>query len=134
MAGSLNNLATFLSNLGHREAALAAAQEAVELWRQLAAARPDAFVPNLASSLNNLANRLSDLGQREAALTAVREAVAVLSPFFLALPAAFAPRMLLAVQNYLNYAEQLQQEPDAALLAPIIKKLNALQSSTGGES
>jgi hypothetical protein len=37
------------------------------------------------------------------------------------------------VRNYLNYAEQLQREPDTALLIPIIEKLKALQSSTGGE-
>ena len=65
-----------LSDLGEREAALAAAREAVDLHRELAAQRPDAFRPDLAMSLNNLANMLSDLGEREAALAAAREAVA----------------------------------------------------------
>jgi tetratricopeptide (TPR) repeat protein len=51
------------------------AEEAVRLRRTLAAARPDAFTPDLALSLNNLANRLSDLGRREEALTAAEEAV-----------------------------------------------------------
>jgi len=60
---------------GRREEALAAAQEAADLYRALARARPEAFTPNLAMSLNNLANRLSELGRREEALTAAQEAV-----------------------------------------------------------
>ena len=67
-AGLLNNLANRLSALGRREEALNAAEEAVGHYRALAAARPDAFIPDLALSLNTLANRLSDLGHREAAL------------------------------------------------------------------
>ena len=49
---------TGLSALGRREAALEAAEEAVAIRRELAAARPDAFRPDLAMSLDNLANRL----------------------------------------------------------------------------
>jgi hypothetical protein len=98
------------------------------------ASDPEAPRSLLATALNNLATFLSNLGQREAALAAAQEAVTLLSPFFLALPSAFAPRMLMAVRNYLNYAEQLQREPDAALLVPIIEKLNALQALTGSES
>jgi len=40
-----------LSALGRREEALAATQEAAELYRRLAAQQPDAFLPNLANSL-----------------------------------------------------------------------------------
>ena len=53
---SLNNLASFISELGRREEALQHAQEAVDIRRQLATERPDAFLPELASSLNNLAS------------------------------------------------------------------------------
>ena len=134
LATSLNNVANHLSELGQREAALAAAQEAVQLYRPLAAARPDAFQPALASSLNNVATFFSELGQREAALAAAQEAVSLLAPFFLALPQAFADWMVVAARNYREYAEQLNQQPDADLLLPIIEKLNALQSQTGGES
>ena len=49
LATALNNLANRLSDLGRREEALAAAEEAVRLYRALAAARPDAFRPDLAS-------------------------------------------------------------------------------------
>ena len=47
LAGSLNNLANRLADLGRREDALAASQEAADTLRELAAARPDAFRPNL---------------------------------------------------------------------------------------
>jgi hypothetical protein len=59
-----NNAANYLSSLGRREEALAAAQEAVQIRRELAGARPEAFRPDLAASLNNLATRLSELGRR----------------------------------------------------------------------
>ena len=56
---------------------LAAIKEATDINRNLAAARPDVFRPDLATSLTNLAARLADLGQREEALAAIEEAVAV---------------------------------------------------------
>ena len=45
-----------LAGLGRREEALAASTEAVAIRRELAAARPDAFTPDLAGSLNNHSN------------------------------------------------------------------------------
>jgi tetratricopeptide (TPR) repeat protein len=75
----LNNLGIIFSDLGQREAALAATREAVELYRELATRNPDAFQPDLARSLNNLGIRLSALGQREAALAATREAEQLVS-------------------------------------------------------
>ena len=72
---SLNNLGMMQSALGQREAALASTLEAVDIYRRLAEARPDAFLPDLAASLNNLGIRQSALGQREAALASTLEAV-----------------------------------------------------------
>ncbi len=62
LAMSLNNLANMLSDLGRREEALKAAEEAVGLYRPLADARPDIFIPDLAGSLNTLANTLERSG------------------------------------------------------------------------
>jgi hypothetical protein len=59
---------------GRREEALTAITEAVEYYRALAQAHPDAFLSNLAMSLKNQAGRLADLGRREDALIARREA------------------------------------------------------------
>jgi tetratricopeptide (TPR) repeat protein len=77
LAGSLNNLANGLAGLGRREDALAAIQEASTIRRELAAARPDAFRPDLARSLNNLAVLLGDLGRWQDALAAIEEAVTI---------------------------------------------------------
>ena len=77
---SLNNQSACLADLGRREEALAAIEEAARIYRQLAQARPDAFLPDLARSLNNQSNRLSDLGRREEALAAIEEAVSHLPP------------------------------------------------------
>ena len=43
----------------------------------MAADRPDAFRPDLASSLNNLSVDLGELGRREEALAAIQEAVTI---------------------------------------------------------
>jgi len=75
LATALNNLVAMQSEAGQREAALATAQEAVELRRELAGRNRDAFLPDLAGSLNNLANIQSEVGQREAALATAQEAV-----------------------------------------------------------
>jgi tetratricopeptide (TPR) repeat protein len=95
-----NNHSVRLSDIGQREAALEAAREASDIYRQLAAARPDAFLPDLAMSLNNHANSLSAIGQREAALEAAREAVAIRRQLAAARPHAFLPNLAtsLAVQ------------------------------------
>ena len=133
LASSLNNLATYLSELGRREEALTVAQEAADLRRELAAARPDAFRPDLAGSLNNLANRLSELGRREEALTVAQEAVAILAPYFLGRPLAFVQWMATMVKNYLDLIERLDREPDAALLHPIFEAFEALESGARNE-
>ena len=54
LATALNNLSVTESNLGRREDALQASEEATDLYRRLAQDRPDAFLPDLASALNNL--------------------------------------------------------------------------------
>ena len=130
---ALNNLAVCLSSVGRREEALKVAEEAVKIRRQLAAERPDAFLPDLARPLNNLANRLSDLGRREEALKVAEEAVETLSPYFLGHPSAFAQWMATMVQNYLLYVEPVRQEPKTDLLSPIIEALNTLQREQEGE-
>src|SRR5205823_3649601 len=88
-AWSFSALANRLSDLGRWEAALAAAEEAVRLYRALAETRPDAFTPDLAMSLNNLANMLRDLGRWEAALAVAEEAVRLYRALAEARPDAF---------------------------------------------
>ena len=116
-AGSLNNLANRLSALGRREEALAAAEEAVRLYRTLAQARPDAFMPDLAGSLNNLAARLSDLGRREEALAAVEEAVRLYRTLAQARPDAFMPDLAGSLNNLANMLSDLGRREEALAAA-----------------
>ncbi|MEO0830604.1 MAG: hypothetical protein AAFY03_09105, partial [Pseudomonadota bacterium] len=78
----LRNLGVRSSDLGRREAALAATEEAVEMYRALAAKNPDAFRPDLASSLYVLGNILVTLERTDEAVDAYSEAAALLLPFY----------------------------------------------------
>jgi tetratricopeptide (TPR) repeat protein len=124
---SLNNLGNRLSELGRREEALQAAEEAVEIRRGLAETRPDALLPDLAGSLNNLGNRLSELGRREEALQAAEEAVVALLPFFQAFPTTYAMWMTTMARNYVRFADEAGREPDESLLEPIAAAFEDLE-------
>jgi tetratricopeptide (TPR) repeat protein len=116
LAGALDGWSLALRELGRREDALAAAEEAVRLYRALAAARPDAFAPNLAASLNNVANGLSALGRREDALAAAEEAVRLRRGLAAARPDAFTPDLALSLNNVAAMLGNLGQW-DGALAA-----------------
>jgi tetratricopeptide (TPR) repeat protein len=74
LAMALSNLSNHLSNLGRRDQALEAIQQAVDLRRQLAADRPMVFNAYLVDALDRLSDCLSDLGRQEAALHTTEEA------------------------------------------------------------
>jgi len=74
LARSLNNQSNRLSDMGRREEALAAIEEAVTIYRQLAQRWPAAFVPDLVMSLNNLADALATLRRKSEADAARVEA------------------------------------------------------------
>ena len=63
------------SELGRPAEALPVTQEAVAIRRELAAAYPDRYRPDLARSLTNLGVRFSELGRPAEALPADQEAV-----------------------------------------------------------
>jgi len=66
------NLSSRLSDLGQREEALDAIEQAAGIYRQLADARPDIFLPDLGRTLNSLAKMLS-LFNRDADASVIRE-------------------------------------------------------------
>jgi hypothetical protein len=113
--------------LGQHEPALKCAQEAVEIYRELAAARPDAFRPNLALSLSVMADCLENLRQIQNAHLADAEAVAMLSPYFIAEPAAFFARMSPIFQDYVRRCEKAGHEPDIELSSPVLRTFEILK-------
>ena len=106
-----------MSHLGQREDALAAAREGTDIYRRLAADRPDAFLPNLAASLNNLGSRLTDLGRREDALAAAREAVEIYRFLAADRPDAFRPDLASSLHNLGGRLSDLGQREDALAAA-----------------
>ncbi|MEW6529660.1 MAG: tetratricopeptide repeat protein [Thermodesulfobacteriota bacterium] len=112
-AGLLNNLGNRLCDLGRREEALKAADEAVTIRRELARARPDAFLPHLAGSLNNLGIRLSDLGRREEALRAAQESATIHRGLAKARPDAFLPDLAMSLNNLGATLSDLGRHEDA---------------------
>jgi tetratricopeptide (TPR) repeat protein len=96
---------------------LTAAEEAVQRYRALAAARPDAFTSDLARSLSNLANRLSGLGRRDAALMVGEEAVRLRRALAAARPDAFTPDLALSLNNLANMLSELGRREEALAAA-----------------
>jgi hypothetical protein len=86
---ALSSVSVDLSGLGRAEEALAAAAEAAEIYRRLAAARPAAYEPDLAGALLNLWVMLSGLGRAEEALAATAEVDGIIRRLAAARPAVY---------------------------------------------
>jgi tetratricopeptide (TPR) repeat protein len=106
-----------LSALGRRAEALEATQEAVDLYRRLAAQHPDAFLPDLARSLANLGAMLSALGRRAEALEATQEAVDLYRRLAAQHPDAFLPDLARSLANL------------GAMLSALGRRAEALQAT-----
>ncbi|MEU0382709.1 tetratricopeptide repeat protein, partial [Streptomyces cyaneofuscatus] len=101
LAGSLTNLGAELSGVGRREDALTAAEEALEIYRRLAASNPAAYNPDLAHCLSFFAWVSYEARQDPSvALRATGEAVEIYRRFVAAVPARFLPplRSVLGLQ------------------------------------
>ncbi len=106
-------LGRWLSELGRREEALAAAEEAVSTFRELAAARPEAFLPDLARSLISQSKFLSELGRREEALAAAEEAVSTFRELAAARPDAFLNDLARSLNNQSLFLSELGRREEA---------------------
>jgi tetratricopeptide (TPR) repeat protein len=114
---NLISLSNRLSELGRREEALDAIEEAVTAYRQLAAARPDAFLPDLAMSLNNQSSCLSDLGRHEEALDAIEEAVTIRRQLTAARPRVYTARLASSLRVWAAILASLGKNSEAAEVA-----------------
>ena len=112
-AGWLVSLANWRRSLGRREDALAAIEEAVTIYRQLAQTWPDTLLPDLAGSLNTQSACLSDLGRREDALAAVEETLAIYRQLTQIAPDAFLPNLATSLNNQSACLSGLGRREDA---------------------
>jgi hypothetical protein len=117
-----------LSDLGRREEALTAAEEAVRLRRALAAARPDAFGVDLARSLWVLGDLYGETGTVDSATETLAEGVRLLTPVFVVVPPAVAGIMGGLVHSYLAQCEAAGSGPDHELLGPVIAEFERLNA------
>ena len=93
------------------------AREAVELYRLLAEASPQAYRPDLAMSLSNLAIRLSEVGERGEALAVAREAVELYRVLAQASPQAYTPDLARSLNNLANRLSEVGERSEALAAA-----------------
>ncbi|WP_328995989.1 tetratricopeptide repeat protein [Kribbella sp. NBC_01245] len=103
--------AATLRRWGRRAEALPPVEEAVRLYRELAADNPG-FVPALATALNNLGIRFAELGRHAEALPPVEEAVRLRRPLAADNPA-FVPDLATALNNLGNCYAELGRHAEA---------------------
>ncbi len=99
LAAALLVLGAWLTAVGEHRRALAASEEAVALYRDLARAEPARYTPNLANSLQNLGIDLRDVGEGRRALAVTEEAVALRRDLARAEPARYTPDLANSLQS-----------------------------------
>lgn len=102
LAGSLDNLRLRLFEVGRLEEAVTLADEAVAAYRELAAATPAAFAPDLARALSNHSALLTKVGRHADAVAVAEEAVAICRGLAKANPAAFEVELATSLTNLGN--------------------------------
>jgi tetratricopeptide (TPR) repeat protein len=112
----LSNLGLRLAELARPADALNAEQEAVAVYRELAAANPQRYRTDLAATLNHLGVRFSQLGRPAEALPAVEEAAAIRRELAAADPDRYRPD-LAATLNSLSVRLSELGRPVEALAA-----------------
>ncbi len=115
-AAELHALSIRLSQEGSPQEALAACQEAVALYRQLATDNPTPHLPNLAAALANLALQLSDLDRTQEAITAAEEALTIYRRLTPDAPPTYLPHLAAALIELTDYLSDLER-PQQALAA-----------------
>ncbi len=88
-----------LAHLGDGSGALAPTQEAVAIYKELAAVEPAAYLPDFATSLSNLGGLLSQRGRRRDALAVTQEAVMIHRRLADASPDVHLPGLASALDN-----------------------------------
>lgn len=114
-AHALNNLANHLSDLGQREPALQAAQEAVDIRHQLADERPQAFRPDLAMSLGTICQRYRDSGYCKKSCDAGLEAAGLFAEQWRDYPQAFEQYLGMAIRETIASFEAAGETQEAAV-------------------
>ena len=100
-----------------------AAEEAVEIQRQLVDARPEAYRRHLAIALVNLVNTLIGMGRIETALPTALEVVELWRDLMVAAPATAAPELARSLANLSDVLMALSRTDEAVAAASEAEKL-----------
>lgn len=117
VAGLHKDLGSLLFDLGRYEVGLAATEEAVYLYRELAVAHPGAFAPFYAMSLRNRAMHLAALGRHKEALPAAEEAVFLYRTLAALQPEAHTPSLADSITTLTNTLSSLGRGKEALAAA-----------------
>ena len=109
----LSVLGLRLSELGRPADALPVTEEAVAMYRELAAASPDRYRPDLARSLTNLGVQFSELGRPADALPVTEEAVAMYRELAAASLDRYRPDLAGSLNNLGVWLSELGRPADA---------------------
>ncbi|MFJ9690408.1 tetratricopeptide repeat protein, partial [Streptomyces bacillaris] len=131
LASALNNLSVRLGEVGRREEALGAVEEAVRHYRALAEASPDAYLPDLAMALTNLSVDLGEVGRREEGLGASEEAVRHYRALAEASLDAYLPDLASALNNLsIRLGEVGRREEGLGAVEEAVRHYRALAEAT----
>jgi tetratricopeptide (TPR) repeat protein len=134
-AGILNNLAGHLRDSGDRTGALNAAQLAVEIDRELAAARPTEIEPQqqLAMALITLSNCQNESGDRRRALASIQEAVQISRRVETAQPGSHELLFATSLNNLAQHLRATGNRPGAlAAIQEAVEILRRLATTHSG--
>ena len=101
--------------MGRRAEAVAAIEEAVGIYRRLAVAAPDAYLPDLALSLNNLSGSLAEVGRWAEAVAQIEEAACIYRRLAEAAPDAYLPDLARSLYNLALVQAETDARNDAWL-------------------
>lgn len=115
-ADLLQKLAPRLADLGQRNEALTAGEEAVVIRRRQAEVNPGLYLPKLALALNDQVNFLGGLGRFKDALKSVEEAIEIRRSLARDNPDVFLPDLAMSLNNQCLCLNELKR-PEQALSA-----------------
>ncbi|MDG4763765.1 tetratricopeptide repeat protein [Solwaraspora sp. WMMD406] len=102
-----------LAEVGRRAEALTAGEEAVNLYRELAATDRDTHLPDLAGSVNNHALWLAEAGRRTEALTTSEEAVNLRRELTATNRDAHLPHLAMSLNNHADLLAEVGRRAEA---------------------
>ncbi|MFD6664644.1 hypothetical protein ACFWDK_20035, partial [Micromonospora chalcea] len=102
-----------LAEVGRRAEALEASQEAVDLYRELAASNRDAYLPDLAGSVNNYALGLVEVGRWAEALGVSQEAVDLRRELVVSKRDTYLPDLAASVNNHAPMLAEVGRRAEA---------------------